>query len=137
MPSLEILDISRNKIKRLPSQPGSLATLRVRLLCLIYTIRYSFISLQVFCISKNKLTRLPSYLSNFRNLNIFKIDHNPLEWPPKVIMEPFGGVEDPQVMRGWIRTIQKWIDDNSTKPEARKASDGSFSSEQTDLDSAV
>jgi Leucine-rich repeat (LRR) protein len=30
MPSLEILDISRNKIKRLPSQPGSLANLRVR-----------------------------------------------------------------------------------------------------------
>lgn len=29
MPSLEILDISRNKIKRLPSQPGSLVNLRV------------------------------------------------------------------------------------------------------------
>lgn len=29
MPSLEILDISRNKVKRLPSQPGSLVNLRV------------------------------------------------------------------------------------------------------------
>lgn len=29
MPSLEILDMSRNKIKRLPSQPGSLTNLRV------------------------------------------------------------------------------------------------------------
>jgi len=30
MPSLEILDISRNKLKRLPSQPGTLLGLRVR-----------------------------------------------------------------------------------------------------------
>jgi hypothetical protein len=30
MPSLEILDIGRNKIKRLPTQPGSLVNLRVR-----------------------------------------------------------------------------------------------------------
>lgn len=29
MPSLEILDIGRNKIKRLPSEPGSLVNLRV------------------------------------------------------------------------------------------------------------
>lgn len=29
MPSLEILDISRNKLKRLPSQPGTLVGLRV------------------------------------------------------------------------------------------------------------
>jgi Leucine-rich repeat (LRR) protein len=30
MPSLDTLDISHNKIKRLPSQPGSLLNLRVR-----------------------------------------------------------------------------------------------------------
>ena len=30
MPSLEILDIGRNKIKRLPTQPGSLVNIRVR-----------------------------------------------------------------------------------------------------------
>jgi hypothetical protein len=84
--------------------------------------------------SRNKLTRLPAYLSSLRHLNILKIDHNPLEWPPKVIMEPFGGVDDPQVMRGWIRTVQKWMDDNSSRPEGRKASDESITSE---LDSAV
>ena len=36
MPSLEILDISRNKIKRLPSQPGSLVNLRVRVISFSY-----------------------------------------------------------------------------------------------------
>lgn len=84
--------------------------------------------------SRNKLTRLPAYLSTFRHLNILKTDHNPLEWPPKAIMEPFGSAEDPQVMRGWIRTVQKWMEDNSTKIEGRKASDESTTS---DLDSAV
>lgn len=29
MPSLEILDIGRNKVKRLPTQPGSLVNLQV------------------------------------------------------------------------------------------------------------
>jgi hypothetical protein len=70
-------------------------------------------------------------------LTIFKTDHNPLEWPPKVIMEPFGGVEDPQIMRGWIKTVQKWMEDNSARAEGRKASDESFASERDNLDSAV
>ena len=70
-------------------------------------------------------------------MNILKTDHNPLEWPPKVIMEPFGGVEDPQIMRGWIRTIQKWMEDNSTKADDRKTSDESIAIEQAGLDGAV
>jgi hypothetical protein len=36
MPSLEILDISRNKIKRLPGQSGSLINLRVRSVVLYF-----------------------------------------------------------------------------------------------------
>lgn len=96
--------------------------------------------MQVFCVSRNKLNRLPAYLSNFRNLSILKTDHNPIEWPPKVVMEPPGGVEDPKVMKGWIQTIQKWMDDNSSRTEVRegrKHSDESLTSEKSDLDSAV
>jgi len=52
-------------------------------------------------------------------------------------MEPFGGVEDPQIMRGWIKTVQKWMEDNSARAEGRKASDESFASERDTLDSAV
>lgn len=32
MPSIEILDISRNKIRKLPTSPGTLINLKVRLL---------------------------------------------------------------------------------------------------------
>lgn len=53
-------------------------------------------------------------------------------------MEPLGGLEDPQVMRNWIRTVQRWIEDNSSRQEGRKASDEYITSvEHGDLDSAV
>jgi Leucine-rich repeat (LRR) protein len=45
MPSLEILDISRNKIKRLPQHPGTLKRLKV------------------FSVSKNRIARLPPYVA--------------------------------------------------------------------------
>ena len=96
--------------------------------------------MQVFCISRNKLSRLPAYLSDFRNLSILKTDHNPIEWPPKAVMEPLGGVDDPKVMKGWIQTVQKWMEDNSSRAEVRegrKHSDESLMSEKNDLDGAV
>ena len=46
MPSLEILDISRNKIKKWPSSCGSLKNLKV------------------LSLSKNRIKRLPSYLAS-------------------------------------------------------------------------
>lgn len=55
-------------------------------------------------------------------------------------MEPLGGVEDPKVMKGWIRTVQKWMEDNSSRGEVRegrKHSDESLMSEKSDLDGAV
>ena len=57
MPSLEILDISRNKIKRLPAQCGSLKNLRV------------------FSISKNRVKRLPTYFADMKVLRVLKLDH--------------------------------------------------------------
>jgi hypothetical protein len=52
-------------------------------------------------------------------------------------MEPFGGVEDPQIMRGWIKMVQKWMEDNSAKADGRKASEESIMSERSELDEAV
>jgi len=55
MPSLEILDIGRNKIKRLPTQPGSLVNLRVRtLVCARYpdTCPYTYYLSGVLVLSK-------------------------------------------------------------------------------------
>ncbi|THH20688.1 hypothetical protein EW146_g710 [Bondarzewia mesenterica] len=107
MPSLEILDIGRNKIKRLPSQPGSLANLRV------------------FSLYKNKLTRLPAYMVQFTRLHILRVEQNPLEWPPKSVMEA-GSTESNASSRNWIMGLQQWMAENGTSSEYRKLSDDSI-----------
>ncbi|GJE95156.1 RAM signaling pathway protein-domain-containing protein [Phanerochaete sordida] len=98
MPSLEILDVSRNKIKRFPSQPGSLAKLRV------------------FSVSRNKIHRIPSYFVQFRDLTTFKAEQNPLEWPPKDVMEAPHS-DQGEEMKEWIQSVQTWIDTNTNVGE--------------------
>lgn len=129
MNSLEILDISRNKIKRLPSQPGSLINLRVHpqdILSLQYPHNSSYSdSLQVFSIQRNKIHRLPPSFTQFQNLTFFKADQNPIEWPPKHIMEPPPAAAEPDGNKEWIRSVQKWIENNATGTVERKLSDDS------------
>ncbi|KAG6335723.1 hypothetical protein ID866_3365 [Astraeus odoratus] len=113
MPSLQILDISRNRIKQLPAQPGSL------------------VNLHVLCISRNKITRLQAYLSDFTHLNILKLDHNPIEWPPKAVLEAGGSSSDPGAAKQWILSMQKWLKENShPHSNARKPSTDSVRSER-------
>ncbi|KAI0054178.1 hypothetical protein FA95DRAFT_1551992 [Auriscalpium vulgare] len=65
MPSLEILDIGRNKIKRLPSQPGSLINLEV---CI----------LEVFCVVHTFLIMLPYRYSRFTRTRSLDCPHTSL-----------------------------------------------------------
>jgi Leucine-rich repeat (LRR) protein len=106
MPSLEILDIGRNKVKTLPAQPGSLVNLRVRSLLLPDTYTYFLLIFQVFSFYRNKITRLPPYLVEFTNLSILRAEQNPWEWPPKRVME----TQDPT--KEFILAVQRWIEDN-------------------------
>ncbi|KAF8522222.1 RAM signaling pathway protein-domain-containing protein [Hysterangium stoloniferum] len=93
MPSLEILDISRNKLKRLPAQPGTLLKLRV------------------FSLSKNRITRLPPYFAKMSNLTVLQVDHNPIEWPPKHILEPLEHPEDTEAATAYIEDVKTWMSD--------------------------
>jgi hypothetical protein len=54
MATLEVLDISKNKIKRFPTDFGNL------------------IHLRVMSISKNRFMHLPKYFGEMRNLKVFK-----------------------------------------------------------------
>lgn len=132
IPSLEILDISRNKIKRLPTQPGSLAQLHVSLSNYFVDRVQTAFCFQVLCISRNRITRLPGYLADFGNLDVLKVDHNPIEWPPKPTIELNVSPNDPQAVKDWIIALQKWLRENSqprldVKP---KPSTESFMSER-------
>jgi hypothetical protein len=64
MTSLEILDVSRNKIRTIPSKISNLT------------------SLKVLAIIKNKIEELPICLGEINSLQVLKLDGNPLVFPP-------------------------------------------------------
>ena len=75
--------------------------------------------------NRNKIHRLPIYIAEFSQLLIFKIDQNPLEWPPRKVMDVGGNLEDPAIMKDWIHSVQQWIKANSASGAERKMSDDS------------
>ncbi|KAI9613871.1 hypothetical protein H4Q26_009721 [Puccinia striiformis f. sp. tritici PST-130] len=149
MPSLEILDVSRNKIKAFPRRPGSLDRLRV------------------LSVSRNRIKRLPNYVANLTTLRVLKIDHNPVIWPPKELVtftdlceradEVDEGVDlNHQVrdddrsthhtrtrthsnetntsMAHWLRTLQEWMRKN---PYVRPVKQTRPSTGETSADPSV
>lgn len=64
MTSLEILDVSRNKIRSIPAKIANLT------------------SLKVLAIAKNKIEELPVCLGEINSLQVLKLDGNPLIFPP-------------------------------------------------------
>jgi hypothetical protein len=64
MTSLEILDVSRNRIRSIPPKIANLT------------------SLKVLAIAKNKIEELPVCLGDINSLQVLKLDGNPLVFPP-------------------------------------------------------
>jgi Leucine-rich repeat (LRR) protein len=98
MPSLEILDLSRNKIKALPSHPGSL------------------MGLKVLSLSKNRITHLPRYIGKMQGLVFLKVDRNPIEWPPPVVVELPEDASNPttdvEASEAWLKNLQQFLNEN-------------------------
>ena len=66
MPSLEILDLSKNRITSFPVEPGRL------------------VKLKVLSLTYNNICTLPDYMVRFDNLKVFKLGQNPIEWPVRL-----------------------------------------------------
>jgi Leucine-rich repeat (LRR) protein len=62
--TLEILDLSRNRIKILPEEIGKLKALKV------------------LAIGRNRISRLPLSLGDLPRLQLLRSDENPLVFPP-------------------------------------------------------
>ncbi|KAF8758982.1 RAM signaling pathway protein [Rhizoctonia solani] len=106
MPSLEILDIGRNKIPLLPVDPGTLVNLRV------------------FSLSKNRITKLPGYFVEFKNLKMLKVDNNPIEWPPaSVVQDKIPQTDKTDDMVKFITQLKQWYTTNASprKPGAEQS----------------
>lgn len=86
--------------------------------------------------AKNRIKRLPYYMSQMTQLKVLKLDHNPLEWPPKEIttLPPSGSLsgsligggdgterrgssklEEAEEMSRWVSELLRWIGANGGK----------------------
>lgn len=77
MPSLEILDVSKNKITVIPQKIANLT------------------SLKVLAIAKNRIEELPLCLGDINSLQVLKLDGNPLKFPPPEICKINDNVPSP------------------------------------------
>lgn len=68
--SLEILDISKNKIISVPEDIKNMS------------------SLKFLAVARNRITRLPLALGEMNSLNKLKFDENPIEFPPPEALRP-------------------------------------------------
>ncbi|GAA6054606.1 hypothetical protein JCM3770_000075 [Rhodotorula araucariae] len=112
MPSIEILDISRNKIRKLPQNPGTL------------------VNLKVFSIAKNRVKRLPVWFTSMTHLKVLKLDHNPLEWPPREVTtfpataslsgQPMSKQEEADEMQRWLPALMRWLREHRDREVERE-----------------
>ena len=64
----------------------------------------------MFSLAKNQLTMLPTYIAGFHNLRVFKLDSNPIVWPPSEVWSTSGVLEgNEESLRSWLTSLQSWI----------------------------
>ena len=121
LPSLEILDVSRNRIRALPLDIGCLINLTVYTdvphVCIcLHCVRAracpSSDSLQVLAMAKNKLNALPTYISDMKRLKVLKVDHNPITFPPKEVWE----LNEDANRDTWLEGVKRFLRRQPSEP---------------------
>ncbi|KAI8907868.1 hypothetical protein EDD86DRAFT_208348 [Gorgonomyces haynaldii] len=61
--------------------------------------------LKVLSVSRNRITHLPKYIAHMQQLKVFKLEHNPFQWPPEDRLECTDEAQHPQ----WLEQLKQWI----------------------------
>ncbi|KAM0789295.1 hypothetical protein ACM66B_000135 [Microbotryomycetes sp. NB124-2] len=143
---VEKLALGYNMLKELPTHFGVLGT-KLRYLN-IRVNAFSSVPTVVFSIAKNRVKRLPTWFAQMHQLKVLKVDHNPLEWPPKeVVTFPLsnGGpdgepqrkvgskIEEAEEMQKWLPNLLRFIRENAAQENASRETDAREKSSR-DLD---
>ena len=76
--------------------------------------------------ANNKIHRIPPYFVQFQELRLFKIEQNPLEWPPRDVVGLPPQSDNQESSKAWIQGIQKWMQTHTQHTGERKHSDDSI-----------
>ena len=113
LPALEILDISRNKIRTLPKSFGNL------------------VNLKVLSVSKNRIEALPGYIGLMKELRILKIEYNPIVFPPIEITANEAGEEG---MDAWLLNLKDYLKDHERAQQVENSDDDTTDDEGRDAE---
>lgn len=90
----------------------------------------SFPLSQVFSIAKNRIKRLPVWFTTMSHLKVLKLDHNPLEWPPREVTtftasistsgQPMSKQEEADEMQRWLPALMRWMKENREREVERE-----------------
>lgn len=63
--------------------------------------------------SKNKINVLPTYIGDMNELKILKLDHNPILFPPKEVLENEEADRD-----AWLENVKRFLKQQTEKSNA-------------------
>jgi len=45
---------------------------------------------------------------------LLKLDRNPIEWPPRTVLQTEASQGGDKEMKEWIASVMEWVDDNTS-----------------------
>ena len=76
-------------------------------------------------VGHNRVTELPAYIADMDELQLLKVDHNPIQYPPKEVWNRKPD-EDPekekQAVKVWLANLKEYLRQNTPRSHGYSAS---------------